>query len=92
VAPDGGRAYGLTEAGTFLVEVDTATGATVRRAEFPRPGYAADLAVTDRWVFVANPLGHEVWAVDRRPGGVARSIPVGRGPVAFALPEPRAVS
>ena len=48
VAPDGERAYGLTEAGTFLDEVDLVTGATVRRAEFPRTGYAADLAVTDR--------------------------------------------
>jgi hypothetical protein len=89
VAPDGEHAYGLTAAGAFLVEVDLVTGATGRRAEFPRTGYAADLAVTDRWVYAANALGQEVWTVDRRRGGIVRSIRVGQGPVAFAHPEPR---
>ena len=87
VAPDGERAYGLTEAGTFLVEVDLVTGATVRRAEFPRTGYAADLAVTDRWVYVANALGKEVWTVDRRrAASCARS---GSARARWRSPNPR---
>ena len=83
----GVRACGLTDGATFLAEIDLGSGATVRRIELPRAGQAVDLAATDRWVFVANPFGSELWMVDRRHGAVVRSIRVSKGSVAFAHSE-----
>jgi DNA-binding beta-propeller fold protein YncE len=91
VAPDGDRAYGLTDAGASLVEIDLLTGATARRIELPRTGHALDIAVTERWVYIANAFGNEIWTVDRVRGGIVRTIRVGQGPVALAHPEPRII-
>ena len=83
VAPDGGRAYGLTPGGGFLMDLDLGRGVEARHAELP--GRGTRLAVGERWVYVADTAGDEVWQLDRGDGRLARSIPVGRRPIGLAL-------
>jgi DNA-binding beta-propeller fold protein YncE len=89
VAPDGAFAYFLTTDGTYVWRVDLRTGAEGPTVTLP--GRGTGLVATDDALYVANPLGSEVWALDHRRGrlAVAGSIPVGRHPVALALgPRP----
>ena len=83
LAPDGAAAYALTAFGTVLLRLDPAAGTVTRLAELP--GRAITLAVTRDRIYVPNPYGSEVWALDRRSGRLARTIPVGRGPLGVAL-------
>jgi DNA-binding beta-propeller fold protein YncE len=83
VAPDGGRAYGLTPGGGSLMDLDLGRGVEGRRAGLP--GRGTRLAVGERWVYVANTAGDEVWQLDRGDGRLARSIRVGRRPIGLAL-------
>ena len=83
VAPDGGRAYGLTPGGGSLMDLDLGRGLEARRTELP--GLGTRLAVGERWVYVAHTAGDEVWQLDRGDGRLARSIRVGRRPIGLAL-------
>ena len=84
VAPDGAHAYAVAAGGKDVLHVDLATGVTRRLGSLP--GYpAGTMAVTARHVLVPNPLGGEVWALDRRDGRLAATIPVGRRPVAVVV-------
>jgi hypothetical protein len=85
VAPDGGWAYFLSGGSLSgsLRAVDLSTGVASRLASLPAPG--GDLVVTEERVYVTNPPGRELWAVDRRRGGPVRRLPVGRGPVGLTL-------
>ena len=87
VAPGGAHAYALAAGGGDVLHVDLATGVARRLGAVP--GHAAGaLAVTGRYVLVPDPLGHEVWALDRRGGRPAAPIPVGRRPVAVVAARP----
>ena len=81
VAPDGGHAYALAAGGKDVLHLDLATGVTRQLGALP--GYASGtVAVTAGHVLAPNPLGSEVWALDRRDGRLAAAVPVGRRPVA----------
>jgi DNA-binding beta-propeller fold protein YncE len=87
VAPDGAFAYSLSAGGGYVWRTDLRTGASVSFVELP--GQGTGLVVTDARLYVANPSGSEVWAIDRRRGQMVASVPVGRHPVALALgPQP----
>jgi hypothetical protein len=79
MAPDGEDAYVLTADGYALTQLQLTTATQHRLVALPERGVS--LAVTGERVYVVNPWGNEVWAVDRRPGQPLRRIPVGRGPV-----------
>jgi hypothetical protein len=83
LAPDGEAAYALVAFGTVLLRLDPAAGTVTRLAELP--GRAITLAVTRDRIYVPNPYGNEVWALDRRSGRLTRTIPVGRSPMGIAL-------
>jgi hypothetical protein len=85
VAPDGEHAYLLL--GHALRELDLATGQAGPLLGLPDRGL--DLAVTPERVYVTNPYGHELWAVDRRRWRLVQTLAVGRHPVALAL-DPQA--
>ena len=87
VAPDGGHAYALGPGPTDVQHLDLAAGVTRRLGALPGAA-AGGLAVTARYVLVPNPLGSEVWALDRRDGRLAATIPVGRRPVAVLAARP----
>jgi hypothetical protein len=87
VAPGGRHAYALAAGGKDVLHVDLTTGVTRRIGALP--GHAAGtMAVTEGHVLVPNPLGQEVWALDRRDGRLAATIPVGRRPVAVVPGSP----
>ena len=87
VAPDGAHAYALAGGGRDVLHVDLTTGVT--RPLGALPGYASGgVAVTARHLLVPNPLGSEVWALDRRDGRLAATIAVGRRPVAVVAAGP----
>jgi hypothetical protein len=81
VAPDGDHAYALHDGA--VVHLDLATGVQARLALLPERGLG--LAVTAERVYVSNPYGSEVWAVDRRGGRRVKTIPVGRHPTELVL-------
>ncbi len=82
-APGGGEAYALAAAGTKLLRLDLASGSVTLLADVPRR--AVSLAVTQDRIYVPNPFGSDVWAVDRHTGHFLQAIPVGRGPTGIAL-------
>jgi hypothetical protein len=87
VAPDGAFAYRLTAGGTYVWRTDLRTGTDVQLVSLPSPG--AGLVATDDALYVADPLGSDVWTIDRRRGRLTGSLAVGRHPVALALgPRP----
>jgi DNA-binding beta-propeller fold protein YncE len=87
VAPGGDRAYVLVNhSGTqsAIVQLDLLDGG--RRELVVLPGQSlGNLVVTEERIFVPHTMGSDVWAVDRRRGQVAQTIPVGRHPLALAL-------
>ena len=89
VAPDGAHAYALAAGGRDVLHVDLAAGGARWLGALPGDASGA-IAVTARHVLVPNPLGGEVWALDRRDGRLAATIPVGRRPVAVVAAGPRA--
>src|SRR5262249_23684540 len=52
------------------------------------PGLAVTLAVTAERVYVPDPAGRAVWAVGRRTGRPAPTVPVGGGPLGLAPGAP----
>jgi DNA-binding beta-propeller fold protein YncE len=87
VAPDGAHAYAVTAGGKDVLQVNLATGVSRRLGALP--GYnAGAMTVTAHHVFVPNPLGSEVWVLDRRDGRPAATILVGRRPVAVVAARP----
>jgi hypothetical protein len=86
VAPDGDRAYALSDAGgaggAALLAVDLATGRAAGRTALP--GEGAGLAVTAQRVYVADPRGDALWVVDRSGGALRPPVRVGRRPVDVA--------
>ena len=87
VAPDGGDAYALAAGGTDVLHVDLATGGFRLLGVLPG-ATSGGLAVTARHVLAPNPQGREVWALDRRDGRLAATVPVGRRPVAVLAARP----
>jgi hypothetical protein len=83
VGPDGDEAYALVAAGTVLLRLDLRAGAVNRLAELP--GQAITLAVTRTRIYVPDPAGRALWALDRRSGRVVQTLPVGRGPMGITL-------
>jgi DNA-binding beta-propeller fold protein YncE len=81
VAPDGAHAYAVAAGGRDVLHLELASGVTRRLGALPGND-SGTIAVTARHVFAPNPLGSEVWALDRRDGRLAATIPVGRRPVA----------
>jgi hypothetical protein len=82
-APDGSAAYALAAFGTELLRLDPVAGTVTRLAELP--GRAVTLAVARDRIYVPDPYGSAVWALDRRRGRLVRTIPVGRSPMGVAL-------
>jgi DNA-binding beta-propeller fold protein YncE len=82
-APGGEEAYALAASGATLLRLDLAAGNVTPLAGVPRR--AVTLAVTDERVYVPDPFGSEVWALDRDSGRLLQAIPVGRGPTGIAL-------
>jgi hypothetical protein len=87
VAPGGAHAYALAAGGKDVLHLDLATGVARRLGALP--GHASGtMAVTAHHVLAPNPLGSEVWALDRRDGRLVATIPVGRRPVAVLATGP----
>jgi hypothetical protein len=87
VAPGGAQAYALAAGGEGVLHVDLVKGAT--RPLGALPGHASGAtAVAARHVLAPNPLGREVWALDRRDGRVAATIPTGLRPVGMVATGP----
>jgi hypothetical protein len=86
VAPDGGTAYILLAPApgrARLAPLALAGGPAPPTLDLPRP--AVTLAVTPERVYVPDPVGHAVWAVDRRAGRLVQALPAGRVPMSIAL-------
>jgi hypothetical protein len=62
-APGGEEAYALAAAGARLLRLDLTTGSVTSLSDAPRG--AISLAVTYDRVYVPNPFGSDVWALDR---------------------------
>ena len=77
-APGGVEAYSLAAAGAKLLRLDLATGSVTPRSDVPEG--AISLAVTHERIYMLDPFGSEVWALDRDSGRLLQAIPVGRGP------------
>ncbi|MBI3974046.1 MAG: hypothetical protein HY332_22440 [Chloroflexi bacterium] len=79
IAPDGQAGYVLGGDGCTLTQLDLVGGG---QQHLHLPGHGLDvLATTDR-VYVTNPYGSDVWAVDPRTSRVV-SIAAGRRPIAL---------
>ena len=76
LAPSGDDGFALQNGA--LVRIDLLTGSISRVAALP--GVGRGVAVIEDRVFVADPRGNAIWAVDRR-GGATSSVRVGRSPV-----------
>jgi hypothetical protein len=90
VTPDGRRAFAVAGPTSLLtpsvlLRIDLLGGsASLLRAA---PGRAMGLAVTGDRLFLADPEGDGLWVTDHR-GWLARTVRVGRHPVALALSAP----
>lgn len=87
VAPGGTHAYALTAGGQEILHLDLGSGITRRLGTLPEQA-AGGLTVTARHVLVPNPLGHDVWVLDRHDGRLVATIPVGRRPIAVLATQP----
>ncbi len=90
VAPDGRRAFAVAGPTSLLtpsvvLRVDLLGGGAALLRE--APGRVIGLAVTDDRLFLADPEGDRLWATDHR-GRQARTVRVGRHPIAVALGAP----
>jgi hypothetical protein len=72
--------------GAALLRVDLVSGSTSRFVELP--GAGVELAVAERHIFVTDPGGGGIWAIDRRERRLVRTAPVGRRPLAVAAAWP----
>ena len=76
VAPEGDHAYALHD--RTVLRLGLAGGDEVPLAILP--GRGLELAVTHARIFVSNPSGSAVWALDRRRARPLQILPVGRRP------------
>jgi DNA-binding beta-propeller fold protein YncE len=83
IAPDGDYAYALAQPNNAVRQIDLAHGA--QRVLATLPGTSLGLAVSGERIYVSNPYGREVWALDRRQGRLLQTIPVGAHPVAIGV-------
>jgi hypothetical protein len=83
VGPDGDEAFALVTSGTVVLRLDLRAGMVSPLAELP--GRAITLAVTRTRIYVPDPAGRALWALDRRSGRVVQTLPVGRGPMGVTL-------
>lgn len=91
VAPESEHAYVLAghdagSGGAALLQVDLVSGSTSRFVVLP--GAGVELAVAERYIFVTNPGGGEVWVIDRRERRIVRTVPLGQRPLAVASSSP----
>lgn len=86
VAPDGDHAYALPAGGTKLLHLDLLTGALHPLASFPAA--SVSLVAITRHVYVPDPVGDQVWIVDRRHPDRLRTVNVGRHPTSIVMPAP----
>ena len=77
-APAGDLGYAHA-GGTEVLRIDLAAGAVGPLVRLPAP--VRGLAVVGNTLYVADPAGDRLWAVDRRRGRVTGAVPVGRRPV-----------
>jgi hypothetical protein len=90
VTPDGRRAFAVAGPTSLLtpsalLRIDLLGGSASLLGA--APGRAMGLAVTGDRLFLADPEGNGLWVTDHR-GRLARTVRVGRHPVALALSEP----
>jgi hypothetical protein len=85
IAPDGDRAFLLTEDSHALLVVDLTTGRRAGTTQLPERGTATALVAGRARLFVASAYRNEVWAVDHQQLHRVQTIPTGKGPVALLL-------
>ena len=90
VTPDGRRAFAvagptslLTPSAVLRIDLLGGSASLLRAA----PGRVMGLAVTGDRLFLADPEGEALWVTDHR-GRLARTVRVGRHPIAVALSAP----
>jgi DNA-binding beta-propeller fold protein YncE len=87
VTPDGNDAYVRAARGRTVAHVDLRTGRS--RPLVTLPGLSAGgPVVSGERLYAPDSLGSAVWAVDRRRGRLAQTIPVGRRPLGITLAHP----
>jgi DNA-binding beta-propeller fold protein YncE len=86
VAPDGNDAYVRPARHRTVAHLDLRTGQS--RPLVVLPGLSAGgPVVSGERLYATDSLGSAVWAVDRRRGRLAATIPVGRRPVGITLAQ-----
>jgi DNA-binding beta-propeller fold protein YncE len=83
VTADGDQAYALAQPNDTVRQIDLPHG--TQRVLATLPGTGLGLAVAGDRIYVSNPYGREVWALDRRQGRLLQTIPVGVHPVAIGV-------